>query len=761
MTYKPKPIDTSGVKLPRSLRKLTEELAENNHDLWSKKRMAEGWTYGPERNDRKKTNPDLIPYCDLLESEKNYDRITAIEGLKAIVALGYKIEAPSKSPSPDSGYPHRVIQEMMSRLRSPEELDLQTLLDVWAFIGSEHYAGSAKVYSLLSNRILKAGEPLLAYDVITTGLKHWPENVRLRQLQGLALARSCATERANEVLTRLYDDAKTDGETLGILARTHKDLATLAGTAQKKKKELTKAHDCYHEGYRQAISAKKRGWRDDALYNGINAATIALLMGQSNRAKNLARKVRTICMDNLKMKKQDYWTVATLGEAGVILGDWKEAEEQYSLTGELGRENYGDLSTTRRQARILLGFLGKDKHLFDHCSNIPKVVVFAGHMVDQPGRTKPRFPQSMEKTVRKAIEVRLEQLDARIGFASASCGADILFLEEMLKRKGEINVILPFEAVAFLKATVDIIPEGAWKRKFNRVLKHAKSVIIASEQRFSRNDVAYQYSNLLQHGLAMLRADTLDTEVVPLAVWDGRPGDGPWGTASFVKYWRSQGLGPEIIDIAGLFDDKVHSHGTSYSKPIPANIGTLTGNPPELPQEIKAVLFADVVGYSNLKDEEIPGFVDHFMGLVAEIVNASPFKPLTRNTWGDALYFVFKSPQDAGNFALRLRDRIRRTLWKKKGLPEDLNLRISLHAGPLYRCRDPVIKRYKYTGSHVSRAARIEPITPPGEIYASQAFAALAAAQGVDDFALEYVERAALPKKSGIVPLYLVRRRTR
>ena len=158
----------------------------------------------------------------------------------------------------------------------------------------------------------------------------------------------------------------------------------------------------------------------------------------------------------------------------------------------------------------------------------------------------------MAKTVRKAIAVRLEHLDARIGFASAACGADILFLEEMLKRKGEINVVLPFEAESFLKATVDIVPGGAWKRKFNRVLKFAKSVTIASEQRFSGNNVVYQYANQLQHGLAMLRADALDTEVVPLAVWDGRPGDGPWGTASFVKYWRSQGLEPETVSYTHL-----------------------------------------------------------------------------------------------------------------------------------------------------------------------------------------------------------------
>ena len=159
MTYKPKTIDISGVKLPRSLRNLTEELAENNHNLWAKTRIAEGWTYGPERNDRKKTNPDLIPYCDLSESEKNYDRITAIEGLKSIIALGYKIEVPPKSTSSGSGYHHRIIQEIMSRLRSAEEFDIQTLFNMWTFIEAERYSGNAKINELplptvLSTQIL-------------------------------------------------------------------------------------------------------------------------------------------------------------------------------------------------------------------------------------------------------------------------------------------------------------------------------------------------------------------------------------------------------------------------------------------------------------------------------------------------------------------------------------------------------------------------------------------------------------------------------
>ena len=305
---------------------------------------------------------------------------------------------------------------------------------------------------------------------------------------------------------------------------------------------------------------------------------------------------------------------------------------------------------------------------------------------------------------------------------------------------------------------MDIIPGAAWKRRFNWVLKQANRVVTASDHRFSGNDVAYKYANFLQHGMAILRAQSLDTEVVPLALWDGKPGDGLWGTASFVAYWRSRGLEPKIIDASTLIGRKAGTRQERSQNRSTIKKGGLTLKEAKPKQNIRAMLFADVVAYSQIKDEEIPRFVDHFMGMVAEMVKASRHKPLTWNTWGDALYFVFKSPQDAGRYALQLRDRVRKTNWKRKGLPEGLGLRISLHTGPLYRCRDPVIKKYKYTGSHVSRAARIEPITPPGEVYASEAFAALAAAQKTEGFALDYVGRMPLPKKSGIVPLYLIRR---
>ena len=92
MTYQPKPIDTSRVKLGDDLLELTERLAENAHDVWARRRLSEGWTWGPKRDDAAKKHPDLVPYVDLPDSEKQYDRSAAMETLKAIVALGYRIE---------------------------------------------------------------------------------------------------------------------------------------------------------------------------------------------------------------------------------------------------------------------------------------------------------------------------------------------------------------------------------------------------------------------------------------------------------------------------------------------------------------------------------------------------------------------------------------------------------------------------------------------------------------------------------------------
>lgn len=89
--YIPQPISTDDITLSPEIMDLSERIAKNVHEVWAKSRMAEGWTYGPVRDDIKKQHPCLVPYDELPEIEKEYDRNTSQETLKVIMKLGYKI----------------------------------------------------------------------------------------------------------------------------------------------------------------------------------------------------------------------------------------------------------------------------------------------------------------------------------------------------------------------------------------------------------------------------------------------------------------------------------------------------------------------------------------------------------------------------------------------------------------------------------------------------------------------------------------------
>ena len=91
-TYKPAPEDLSEVRLPESLVELTEVIAENTHEAWAQRRMAEGWTYGPVRDEKTMKHPCLLPYAELSELEREYDRTTAMNAIKLIVKMGFTVE---------------------------------------------------------------------------------------------------------------------------------------------------------------------------------------------------------------------------------------------------------------------------------------------------------------------------------------------------------------------------------------------------------------------------------------------------------------------------------------------------------------------------------------------------------------------------------------------------------------------------------------------------------------------------------------------
>lgn len=92
MTYQPKPTDTTNIILPPEFMEVSETIAKNIHEVWAKQRIEQGWKYGPVRNDALKTHPNLVPYEELPEIEKDYDRNTLLESLKVMISLGFTIK---------------------------------------------------------------------------------------------------------------------------------------------------------------------------------------------------------------------------------------------------------------------------------------------------------------------------------------------------------------------------------------------------------------------------------------------------------------------------------------------------------------------------------------------------------------------------------------------------------------------------------------------------------------------------------------------
>lgn len=637
-----------------------------------------------------------------------------------------------------------ILQTLQNRISPQPELVIALRRQVLSI--KPH---SLEIYQILADWILQMGEPLIAYDLVVEGLQQWPKDDKLRQYMALSLLNSGAVQRAHQLLLQLQQEGHQNTKTIAMLGRIYKDMARQTQTPEEKQTYYRLAYEQYQQAYTLG-----RQWS-----TGINAATLVLILNKRQQAHQLAKEVEIACLqelENVQAENQDpYWCYATLGEVALIQQNWEKARQWYSQANQVGQGRLGNLSSTYRNSRLLLEFLGDDQHGILKCFQIPSVTVFAGHMIDRPQRLQPRFPPELEPLVSEAIRIQLDALDARLGYCSAASGSDILFAESLLARGGEVRIVLPFEREEFIQDSV--APAGAkWIKRFDRVMERATEVIVVSQRQQGDRSLAYEYSNQILYGLAQMRANQLETTLTPLAVWNGKPGDGPGGTATMVQYWQNQGHPVQIIHLEALLPQVQVNVPQPLTPKEPSTLNpTDSALTVELTREIMAMLFADVVQFSHLGENQIAAYVQYFLGAIAQL-SVTSCQPVHQNTWGDAIYFVFASVREAGCFALQLQKLMQETAWASKGLPENLSLRIALHAGPVYRCVDPVTRRMNYVGSHVNHAARIEPVTPPGQVYASQAFAALVIAEGITEFTCEYVGRVPYAKGYGTFPTYFV-----
>jgi len=381
-------------------------------------------------------------------------------------------------------------------------------------------------------------------------------------------------------------------------------------------------------------------------------------------------------------------------------------------------------------------------------------VFFTGHMIDRPGRATPRFPAHVEPLVANRIASELDAVGATDGFASAAAGGDILFLEALIARGARAHIMLPCETEAFRRDCVDIGPGADWSARFERVIARAHSLEILGDQYASDNAMASECCNRILVGLARLCAHQKgEAEPLVLALWNGRPGDALGGTHSAVEYCLRQHLSVRSLE------DVLPVVPLPAAERRPATPGTTSAIQhatalQEGQQQICSAIFADVVGFGRLRERQIPSFFDLYLLSAMQSLQMQRIVPLVKNTWGDGLYLAFDSPRDAGIFSLDFAHRIATADWGPLNLDFHPSIRIGIHAGPLYRFYDALIGQWSYTGSHVTRAARLEPVSEPGKVIATQAFVALAAAEGVSEFFGLPLGRRPLLKGAGEVNLF-------
>ncbi len=623
--------------------------------------------------------------------------------------------------------------------------EVESLVRAWESRDPPAWRRDPGRFTAFARQAIALGAPGIASDILGEALADFPGNRDLRYLSALALANGGSSGEATRMLRDLLSEQ-------GV---AHPDVLSLAGRVAKERwsklgegAERSAAAEQARQFYRRAFEVS-RDW-----FPGINAATMSVLTGRAEEGQRIAREVLALCEAGLGNAGDDPWILATLGEAELLLGDTENARGWYRKAVATAGRRHGDIASMRRQVRLLGTQLEGASAILDVIA-MPRVAVFTGHMIDAAGRAQPRFPARIEPAVAAAIEQAIAAEELGFGYCSAACGADILFAERMLARGAEVDIVLPFRREDFVRTSVAFAGAG-WVERFDRVLARAANVSYCVEESHLGDDVLYAYAAELTVGLAVLRAAQLESEAILLAV--AEPGDEGriGGTAGNVRRWEAQGRRAVVLDLAAIRGVAVET-----APPSAGVAGGDAARPAGLPwgqRQIRTMLFADMLGYSKLREHETPQFFVHFLGAIEAALAACRGRPAFGNTWGDGLYLVFEGAAQGADCALRLRDAIARIDWAAAGLPADMNIRIGMHTGPVFRTRDPIIKQENYFGSHVTRAARIEPVAAPGSIYVSEQTAAALAASGEADFACDYLGVVGLAKHYGSGRIYRLRR---
>ena len=580
---------------------------------------------------------------------------------------------------------------------------------------------------------LARGELVGAYDTAERARRDGLDDPLIRYRRVLALARAGATESAAKEYAELGLAEQLDTDSKALFARILKDRAFRASAS-----ERTAAFRAAAEAY-EAVFTETR-----ASFPAVNAATLRLLAGDMEEARSLAGRV----LADPELAGGGYWEAATRAEARLVLSDAAGAASDLAEARRLVGGNWGDLSSTLRQlARLLdapsLAHLPRKELLA--ALRPPRVAHLTGEGVrtprtlSRPGRGQGEgAPHSAETSLPRTRSADADSTSPHRGegsrpaddddkLASLMRENDVGFAVVALWSEGsvaaaeaafaagiELTVVLPFDQSGFLAHAKAHFPPGEAARRAACVAG-ARSVIAVTADGDHVDERLVEYAAVVAKGLALTRAARLSTDCIDLPAV---PGSAP---------------APTLQEGA----------------PPPAGPG-------EPVRELRAILFADAKGFSKLPESELPVFWSRFMTEMAGKLDAAGGDVLFANTWGDAVFCVAARIEVAAELALAMQERAAEL---RREHPASPSLRIGLHHGPVFRGWDPVRKSIAYFGTQVSRAARVEPIVPPGDVYVTEPFAAVLAASGAPGFAAEYVGVLPLHKDYGEHRMYRLARR--
>jgi class 3 adenylate cyclase len=589
----------------------------------------------------------------------------------------------------------------------------------------------------------RRGELLAAFDLAERGLNEHPEDLALKHRAVLALARAGATHQAARRFVE-YDLAKVEDQNedvAALRARIAKDTA-LSMKGDERRARALRAAELY-----AAIHVRTAGY-----YPAINAATLSLIGGDVARSRELAELVLGLLAAS---GEDSYYSAASLAEAQLLLGHVAPAQKALELAGDRHGGDYSALATTRQQLRAICETLNLDQGLLRALAG-PEVVYFCGHLIASAGQAG-RFPAESEACAAAAVAKVVAGHRPGYGYGALAGGADLLWAEALLESGSELHIVLPFAAAEFVEVSVAPCGPG-WIERFEHCVGAATEVLYATDDAFLGDDVLFRYGSELAMGLALLRARYLDADVCQLALWDGKPASGMAGTAIDVATWHRAGRRVTIVSPSGEITSRIPS-GPAGTGRTNRRTKSVTGPDQRISARVvRALLFADVQGFSKLTDEQLPRFASRVLGALADVVERYRNDVWHRNTWGDAVYIVLTDAVTAAACALDLQEAMQAINLDAEGLPSHLALRLGGHIGPVFPTYDPLLQEEAFMGSHVSRTARIEPVTPPGAVYVTEAFAAALALSGNQGLTCDYVGHMAAAKGYRDLRMYRLRR---